>query len=112
MLPVLACSPSARARQPPPPAAPLAAACVGDGIEQVDGVFAMTYGDPPAAGQRPRVSFTLALPDGATIVLLIVDELLASHDAGRALQGRRVAAAGKAVNAGPRTLRVCAITPH
>jgi hypothetical protein len=101
-----------RAPDAPPPAAVVAASCPGSRIEHVDGVFAKTYGDPPPGGQRPRRTFTLALADGSTIVLLIDDALLDPHDAGRALQGRNVAVAGRVVRAETRTLQVCALTPH
>lgn len=111
VLSLVACSTPARHPQPPPPPAVTAASCPGEGVEHVDGVFGMTYGDPPPGDQRPRVNFTLALTGGVTIVLLIDDELLGPHDAGRALQGRRVAVAGQVVRAGPRTLQVCALTP-
>jgi hypothetical protein len=94
-----------------PPPAGRAVACAGAGVEQVEGVFGMTYGDPPAAGDRPRVSFTLALPDGTAAVLLIDHDLLGPYGAGRSLLGRRVVVAGELVRALPRTLRVCGITP-
>ena len=111
VLSVVGCGlPVGRTEAPPPAVAP-AAGCSGAGVEQVAGVFSMTYGDPPPGRERPRTDFTLALANGTTIVLLIDDDLLGPHDAGRALHGHRVAVAGQGVRAARRTLRVCAITP-
>ena len=68
----------------------------------------MMYGDPPVAG-RARVVYMLSVPDQATLTLLIDDELLQAHEAGRQLDGRRVVITGSAVPNQSHTWRVCTI---
>lgn len=105
-LTLLACQASAPAVPAPPPA-PALAACSDVGVQTHEGYFSLIYGDPPSGG--PRMVYTLTVANQPTLTLLIGDELLQAHEAGRALNGRRVVITGTAVVNQSHTWRVCTI---